>query len=44
MWLSTFLLFSFTIATHLLTAALIWWERDRLQTFWFDLVSAIIFL
>lgn len=38
------LFLSFTIATYLLTALLIWWERERLQDFWFDLVSAIVFL
>ncbi len=30
--------------TYLLTAILIWWERERLQEFWIDLASAITFL
>ena len=38
------LYFSFTIGTYLLTALLIYVERERLQAFWFDLASAIIFL
>ena len=38
------LYFSFTIATYLLTALLIYVERERLQAFWFDLASGIIFL
>jgi len=38
------LFFSFAIGTYVLTAFLIWWERERLREFWFDLVSAIIFL
>jgi membrane protease YdiL (CAAX protease family) len=35
---------SYTIGTYILTAMLIWWERKRLQIFWFDLGSALIFL
>jgi membrane protease YdiL (CAAX protease family) len=35
---------SFIIGTYLLTALLIYAERERLQAFWFDLSSAIIFL
>jgi membrane protease YdiL (CAAX protease family) len=38
------LYFSFIIGTYLLTAILIYIERDRLQAFWFDVISAIIFL
>ncbi len=30
--------------TYLLTAILIWWERERLKDFWIDLASAITFL
>ncbi len=38
------LFFSFITGTYLLTALLIYVERERLQAFWFDLSSAIIFL
>lgn len=34
----------FSVGTYLLTAILIWWERERLQDFWIDLASAITFL
>lgn len=34
----------FVIGTCLLTAILIWWERERLQDFWIDIASAITFL
>ncbi|MEP7357468.1 MAG: hypothetical protein ABI847_09545 [Anaerolineales bacterium] len=34
----------FIVATYLITAFLIWWERDRLREFWIDLAGAIIFL
>ncbi len=30
--------------TYLLTALLIWWEREHLRDFWIDLASAITFL
>ena len=30
--------------TYLLTAILIWWERERLREFWVDLAGAITFL
>lgn len=40
----TWAFFVFIIGTYLLTAFLIWWERDRLRAFWFDLVSAIVFM
>lgn len=30
--------------TYLLTAILIWWEREHLKDFWIDLASAITFL
>jgi membrane protease YdiL (CAAX protease family) len=36
--------FVFIIGTYLLTAFFIWWERERLRTFWIDLAGAIIFL
>lgn len=38
------LYFSFTGGTYILTALLIYVERERLRTFWFDLASAVIFL
>ena len=38
------LFFSYPIGTYLLTALLIYVERERLQAFWFDLTSAIVFL
>lgn len=31
-------------STYLLTAILIWWEREQLKEFWIDLASAITFL
>jgi hypothetical protein len=34
----------FSGGTYLLTAILIWWERERLQDFWIDIASAITFL
>jgi membrane protease YdiL (CAAX protease family) len=36
--------FSFTIGTYLITAVLIWWERERLRDFRIDLAAAITFL
>ena len=38
------LYYSFIVGTYLLTALLIYVERERLQAFWFDIASAIIFL
>lgn len=34
----------FVIGTYLITAILIWRERERLRDFWIDLTSAIVFL
>jgi membrane protease YdiL (CAAX protease family) len=34
----------FAGGTYLLTAVLIWWERERLQDFWIDIGSGITFL
>lgn len=34
----------FIEGTSLLTAVLIWWEREHLREFWIDLASAITFL
>ncbi len=34
----------FIVCTYLLTAILIWWEREQLKEFWIDLASAITFL
>jgi membrane protease YdiL (CAAX protease family) len=34
----------FVLGTYLLTAFLIWWERDRLSAFWIDLAAGIVFL
>lgn len=34
----------FVGGTYLLTAVLIWWERERLRDFWIDIGSAITFL
>ena len=36
--------FVYIAATYLLTAFLIWWERDRLRDFWIDLLGAIVVL
>ena len=36
--------FVFIIGTYLLTAVLIWWEREHLQDFWIDLAAGITFL
>ena len=38
------LFFTFSIATYLITAVLIWWEREHLRDFWIDLAAAITFL
>jgi membrane protease YdiL (CAAX protease family) len=32
------------VGTYLLTAVLIWWEREHLRDFWIDLAAAITFL
>jgi membrane protease YdiL (CAAX protease family) len=37
-------LLGFEIGTYLLTALLIWRERERLSEFWFDLPAAVTFL
>ena len=37
-------LFVFSVGTYLLTAILIWWEREHLRDFWIDLAAAITFL
>lgn len=42
--LGTIVLFVFMISTYLLTAVLIWWEREHLRDFWIDLAAAITFL
>lgn len=34
----------FTSGTYILTAFLIWWERERLKAYWIDLATAITFL
>jgi len=36
--------FAFMIGTYLLTAVLIWWEREHLRVFWIDLAVGITFL
>ena len=36
--------FIFSVGTYLLTAMLIWWEREHLRDFWIDLAAAITFL
>ena len=36
--------FVFSVGTYLLTAILIWWEREHLRDFWIDLAVAITFL
>jgi membrane protease YdiL (CAAX protease family) len=36
--------FIFSVGTYLLTAILIWWEREHLSDFWIDLAAAITFL
>jgi membrane protease YdiL (CAAX protease family) len=36
--------FIFSVGTYLLTAILIWWEREHLRDFWIDLAAAITFL
>jgi membrane protease YdiL (CAAX protease family) len=36
--------FVFIIGTYLLTAVLIWWEREHLREFWIDLAAGITFL
>lgn len=36
--------FGFIIGTYLLTAVLIWWEREHLRDFWIDLAAGITFL
>ena len=36
--------FVFFIGTYLLTAILIWWEREHLRDFWIDLAAGITFL
>ena len=40
----TISMFVFMIGTYLLTAVLIWWERERLRDFWIDLAAGITFL
>ncbi len=37
-------MFVFMIGTYLLTAVLIWWEREHLRDFWIDLAAGITFL
>ena len=34
----------YAVGTYLLSAFLIWWERDRLRAFWIDLAGAIVFM
>jgi membrane protease YdiL (CAAX protease family) len=36
--------FIFSVGTYLITAILIWWEREHLRDFWIDLAAAITFL
>ncbi|HEX6035790.1 MAG TPA: hypothetical protein VFY83_15220, partial [Anaerolineales bacterium] len=36
--------FVFGVGTYLITAVLIWWEREHLRAFWIDLAVAITFL
>lgn len=36
--------FVFMIGTYLITAVLIWWEREHLRDFWIDLAAGITFL
>ncbi|HLO31106.1 MAG TPA: CPBP family intramembrane glutamic endopeptidase [Anaerolineales bacterium] len=40
----TISMFVFMIGTYLLTAVLIWWEREHLRDFWIDLAAGITFL
>ena len=40
----TISMFVFIIGTYLLTAVLIWWEREHLREFWIDLAAGIAFL
>jgi len=40
----TIAMFVFIIGTYLLTAILIWWEREHLREFWIDLAAGITFL